>query len=1042
MKLVDWNEALLSDLGERARPERRLYLYVDRETLADVSGLDEQAALDDFCAAFRGARGAQPFALGASAARRWAARGFDGEPPFVADLAMTVLAVTEEPVGASHGLYRTQNSLLGLPAEAIAPAGYGDDVPAMWEVWNRWLEGPGRALGHPSAKTHPVRTLQGWSLSQGLVRHRDRLTVEQFIQEFGPGAERVDVDELVLWLRYRGVASAGFLARVEQDAASREVVQDVLDDELARWRRDGLRGRDARTTRGLLHYDDWDDVLDGVVHTEASLVGQVVNVGHGETVTVDEHTPFLRVAVSGSPASWLQAGARHALTSTRCVSFGGATVFVFHDEPDVEGRLQSLRPSFFVPHHVLVHDSRQSDVVTALRHAGCDVEPRTALEGWSWLDDIVLTEDAPLLRVLGLSAAVPPKQAAVSLEGGMRLGRAQQYLCGQEPDVALPYQRARVAVDGNVVEATHTSTSMVRLAHLGLPPGEHVVEHGDDVLSFRSVAYVKDRAEHGDVERPGSLAEAGRWIFDDARQPSEKGTRLAGACVLGSEVREPALLHRPGSEYLVLCEDGAVHQVEPLRPRWLSRHGLEANGLDVDALASRVRGAALVLARNPRTREVLAVRCEDAPEDGASIPLVPRPDMVVSLVSSRPQWKWVGVPADGLARDLLSRAVQRGTPRPPTTRKPSATANNPLRSGAIQRSLDKPVAAKVLQRAGVVRGSLDNPYDEALTWLSERENASCTRHDFMRVWTWVCDKLDRRDLAGEWRQALQVLTDLGHVEQDFARSRVAVAPAAVVTLPEANGLHLLTGARPARLLERLDDPDDADPVVAEGVVLTSLEVRTPVDRAGRPVAPTAVYVEMEPRHASTVRSAYDRLGVRRHGCTSQWLLDTLPSVGTSVRDGTRFSHEPGSDPHVYVRLRDIWQWHRAPGTEGVGFYRFRQRHRKVFAWRPQPGADLVEVEPAVGRWLARGSVEHRPLVHDLLAKRLLVAQEMPLPEILRRALTLRTGMPAYVATCTYASGAPCPTMRAYENVSTPVAERVAAVLGAELHTEYSDMKDL
>ncbi|MFC8190868.1 hypothetical protein ACFUMH_04290 [Cellulomonas sp. NPDC057328] len=1022
MRLVEWNEALLSDLRSRARPERRLYLYVDRETLADVSGQGQQQALDDFCEAFRAARGSRPFAQGASSATRWAARGFADDPPFVAHLAMTVLAVTEEPLGSPHGVYRRQNALLGLPPDAAAPAGYGEDVPAMWEIWNRWLESPGSDLGRPSARTHRVWTLQGWSRSQGLVRHRDRLTIEQFVQECGPGVQRLGVGDLVVWLRYRGTASADFLARVERDEAALEVVQDVLDDELARWRRDGLRDRGQRTARGLLRYDDWDDAFSGVVHADAGLVGQVVDVGDGATLTVDDHTPLLHVAVGGAPATWLLAGAQHALTATRSAAFGGGTVFVFHDDPEVDGRLQSQRPQHFVPHHVLVHDSRRGDVEVALRAAGSAAKHRPALDGWSWYEHVVLTEDVPLLRALGLGSAVPPVPATVSLTGGMRLGRAQQYLSGQEPDVALPYIRARVVVDGTVVEATSSAPPSVRLAHLGLPPGEHVVEHGEETLRFRSLAFVRNQAENEDALRPGQRDEPGRWTFGDARQGVAEGPGLAGACVTGVPVREPVVLHRPGSDYLVLNKDGSVHQVQPLRPRWLSRHALQAQGLDVDGLASRVSGAAVVLARHPRTGAVVAARCADVPPAEGAVQQVARRDLVGELVSGRAKWKWVGEADDNLARTLLTRSLQwkaaKAKPGQAVTVRVAATRN------------------------GVVDGTHSNPFDEVLTWLSERESASASREDFMRAWTWVCDKLGRHDVAGDWRQVLQTLSDLGHVEQDYARGRVLAAPAAAVALPEANGLYVLAGARPARLLERLDDPDDADPVVADGVGLTSVEVRTPVDRAGRAIGPAAAYIEMEPRHVDLVRGAYERLGVRHHGCTARWLLDTMPTLNRAVSTGQQFSHLPGSDPHVYANMRGTWRWVRTVDTDRQGFYSFRQRHRKVFAWRKQSGADLVEVEPAVGRWLVRRSSEHLPLLHEHFADRLLVTQDLPLPSILRRALTLRTGLPAYPVRCQRSGGLSVPPMRAYENVNAAVAARVAEILGADLRSEYNDLKDL
>lgn len=1021
MKLIEWNEALLNDLHSRGRPERRLYLYVDRETLAEAGAVDQQEAFDDFCQAFRDARGSRPFALGASAATRWAGRGFDGEPPFVADLAMTVLAVTEEPVGAPHGVYRTQNGLLGRPTKAEAPAGYGDDVPTMWQVWNRWLEGAGSALGRPSAKTHHVWRWQGWARSQGLVRHRDRLIIEQFVQECGGGTGAIDVKDFVVWMRYRGTVCAELLGRVEHDEAALDVVQDVIDDEVGRWRREGPRESRQRTARGVLLYDDWSEELCGVVHADAGLVGQLINVGHGDSLTVDVYTPTVRVAVDGAPSAWLHAGMEHALTPKRSVRFGGGTVFVFHDEPGLEGRVQTQFASHHVPHHVLVHDSRRRDVEHALRAGGSTATSRPAFDGWSWFDDVVLPREAPLLRVLGLSAAMPPVADSVSLVGGMRLGRAHQYLCGQEPDVALPCSDARVTVDGTGVASTHEAPPRVRLAELGLAPGDHAVEDFESRLTFRTLAFVRQHAEHEPALRPGRHDDGDTWTFTDARLGPGEGPGLAGARAIDIDVREPVLLHRPGSEYLVLSEDGSVRQIQPLRPRWLGRHALDPRGLDVDGLASRMEGAAVALARSPRTGAVVAARCGAVRRVEGAVQQVPRPDLVAALVSG-PEWKWAGEQADNLARKLLSRALRWNAPtfksKPPTP------------------------APQVTQRPGVVEGVLDNPFDEVLLWLSERESASATREDFMKAWVWVCEKLGRHDIASDWRRALHTLADLGHVEQDFSRGRVIAAPGAAVALPEANGLFCLAGARPARLIERLDDPDDTDPVVADGVAVTSLEMRTAVDGRGRPIAPTAVYTEIEPHRASLVRAAYERLGVVLHGCTGRWLIDTMPSLDRLVKLGQHFSHSPGADAHIYAAVQGEWRWIRTFDIDRQGMYRFRQGHRSVFAWRSQPRGQFVEVEPAAGRWLARRSLGRVTLVHEHFADRLLVAEDLPLPAMLRRALVLRSGMPGYDVRCRLGSGGAEVHTRAYENVNAAVAEQVAQILGAELRSEYDEVKDI
>jgi hypothetical protein len=188
MNLDEWNAVLFEEVRTRASLSQRLYLYVDRDLLSRISGLVPAAAVDDFASAFRAATGAAPFRRAAEHAIRWRVRGYPGDPAFVAHLAMTVLAVTEEPVGARHGIYARQNLLLGLPAVAVEPPGYGDDVPKLWSVWNSWLDVPGAMPGRSTARTHPHWTLQGWARSQALVRFTDRLRIEDFSRTSIPAA--------------------------------------------------------------------------------------------------------------------------------------------------------------------------------------------------------------------------------------------------------------------------------------------------------------------------------------------------------------------------------------------------------------------------------------------------------------------------------------------------------------------------------------------------------------------------------------------------------------------------------------------------------------------------------------------------------------------------------------------------------------------------------------------------------------------------------------------------------------------------------------
>ena len=88
MDLAQWNRALMDGLvrqsGGAGDP---LYLYVDGEVLADVSGMDDpQAAIDDFASAFS----TTTFERELLKARSWERNDFEEDPPFLTTLAVTV----------------------------------------------------------------------------------------------------------------------------------------------------------------------------------------------------------------------------------------------------------------------------------------------------------------------------------------------------------------------------------------------------------------------------------------------------------------------------------------------------------------------------------------------------------------------------------------------------------------------------------------------------------------------------------------------------------------------------------------------------------------------------------------------------------------------------------------------------------------------------------------------------------------------------------------------------------------------------------------
>ncbi|HEY3545167.1 MAG TPA: hypothetical protein VGK17_03645 [Propionicimonas sp.] len=707
------------------------------------------------------------------------------------------------------------------------------------------------------------------------------------------------------------------------------------------------------------------------------------------------------------------------------VHFGGTLAYVFRDQPALEGRLQARvidRPAI---HHALVHQDRLAEVQGALRSAGVP-SPRArqaADPAWHWLEDIWLDRDVPALRALGLGAALPASSAGLSFIGGLRVGAPATYLAGGEPDVIVPGsdEPALVRVDrsSTVVPGPR---GLVSLAELALDPGSHEISDGSSSEKFRTVSHMREAAVAGVAGHPLRTASPGRFLMEDT-ETSPAMPSIAGAKVTGADVPEAHVIHNPGAECFVLTRDGDVFRADPPSPRWLERVELTVDAIDVDALASRVPNAAYVIARHPRSRaKVAAAVTSRVP--ASPLPLTSRPDLVHELVTD--PWRWVGTPDDAGARTCLSMALNRG------------------RSGGAPLASGRPATPRhQLRRSDVVSERVvPNPYDEVLTWLSEREQSGADRPDVAATWAWVCRRYGLEARVGEWRLALKLLTDLGHIEQNFGTGRVTPAPATAVALPNARGLFLLVGVRPLRLLERLDDPDDGDPLVSDAVCSLTVHYRTALRNGREPAGPSTVYLEIDLAQMHVVRVGLERLGICLHGGTADFLLASAPSLHDAVRAGQVFTHAPGRDPVVYRRVAGEWRWLRAADDHLPGLHRFKQGHRRVFVWRDATTGTMSEVEPAVGQLLARAGEKPPTMWREHFTDRLFVPRGVALPGMVERALLLRTGLPPYSFRWHREQGGAEFRARVFENVGESAAEEVARAVQIPLDTEFGEMRNL
>lgn len=1011
-----WCEGLFGRLVASGTPDRPLYLFVDRNDLAEVARLDAEKALTAFTLAFRErADRTVPFRF-----EYLLARSFDptdqSPPPYFLGLAMSVLAVTEAPLGAAHGMYRRQNDLLGLPPAATPPPGYAEQVPFMWQSWNSWLRQGGRNFGMPTARSHPHWTHQGWARSQGLFRQKDRLLVQDWFEDRGvqPGDQMSRthlVQGFLTWLRFRGTVGQALLKTV-QDEAAKDVLEDLLEIELRTWTGQVSRAGGERRPRGLLVYDEWGQAFSLAFSPTRDLAGTTIAVG-GEDLVLDEANGLLTIPVEEREEELLSGGVALRLRSDLVLRGGGEPLYLMAESVEAGGLLQERVPTIGLRYSMLLPDRSVATVQDALGASG--VEGASArpgpVSGWSWLAPIVFTRpvDDRAAAVLGTgSPSLPPQSRP---EGGLRVAPGA-YLTGGAPDIMLQEEadRAAILLNGQPYEDSTPDDWVLELPQDSLGIGRHCVSIGDDELSFdlrsgyNSVPVASPLGHHLDIG--GSEATA----FASSARPVEPGDQaIRGALIEGRPSNPPPLLRvLPGHEVLVLTDDGQVLEITERPAPWLVQADLHPTGMDLPAAVRGLADPAFVLSRSLRTGRVDAVEVSpDWEAPPGTVPHTERPDLAHHLLV-----EWRGLPrsADARRSRVLTAALGRYASQrtsPPTPQR-AAEASLPL-----------------LAVDGVGSGALD----ELLRWLSELERGTTSTERVRSTWGWLAPRWGAGD-GSDWRLALFYLQNLGHVEVDYDRSRVGVAPAVANVLQRGGGLAVLCGARPGALLETLTQGVSSDPRVESALAHLVVHQRTQVGADGRQIGPTAIYLEWDPSHEAEVVDGLASIGMSTAYAAGDVLLEMLPGIDRRLAAGLRFEEPPSTQATVKEGYRSDWMPARTLATRGL--YRFRTRRELIYAWRAGPDQPLIQVDRRLGPYLLlQGTVDEgrkrRPLLYqNVQGSTLLVSRDAPLTPLLARSLVLRTGLlPRPTAGPPNAFGN---RYLEYQNIDFHTADRLAHLL--------------
>lgn len=578
-ELADWNRALSDWFLSPSNDGQPVYFSVDDDVLAqiaDAEGWHLPSAVQDFQAALRqlGYR-SKPFEEPFAAMLAWRRNGYVGDPPFIAALALTVLAAarmgSQKHARGRYSYYRPLGELLGTGAEG-RPTDYDVHVPAMWRELQHWLcdiESGRRGVSTAVAPQDGAYCYIGWAVSQAVVRGSDRNTFVQFFTSIGArSGEDVPGDELLVRFERWGAAGRNRigdrLVRALSDDGLRDVVAQSLRAELLRW--DGSTHGDALRPSLPVYL--------------AVKLGPRKSVSLLTRASVRLHDTPVTVAGSavrlGGPGEWavlpeeLRNRVLSGLTPPECMTPDGRDVrlsipredcFVLLPHDELGHYVSAAASELGVEQCVLVRQELAAEAESAMARSGQEgraVGIPGLPNGWRLYRGYV-----PQRRVevpARLASLAPGTGAFPSLSGGLSLdSNSRVYLAGGAPDVVVPPgqpEAVSVVLDGEPLGQIAAAGGSMSLAGRA-GAGEHTVLVGHRTMRFDVIEGLPRKSPIGQASLPGASA-----------------------------ALQPRLEVRPSRQLLAIGDPPQRARIYPADPEWTTVTGLQTNTHEVSACLS------------------------------------------------------------------------------------------------------------------------------------------------------------------------------------------------------------------------------------------------------------------------------------------------------------------------------------------------------------------------------------------------------------------------------------------------------------------------
>lgn len=1007
--LKSWRDAIVERvLIENAHPDRPLYLYVDSEVLSELSGLQPDYAQKSYSKAFVDhycdGDPIETFRNAVKEAIAWVPSGTPGEiPPYITLLAFVVLAVTDEPIGP--GVYRLQNHLLGLESEAIAPKGY-EQMPEVWRRWNEWLAGEGSHFGKPSARSNNKRNFryQGYARSQGFIRRSDReLIIDFFVhKELQPGSRldaRVLNEAFRNWLIRIGAQGVVLYKKIYANDATSEIFGEILTNELEQWN-PTTRDEGSRSVPSVLVFDPEVASWSLVSRSVSDLVGKEIKT-ESDIFVVEATDPVIvfKTFDHSELANVFEKGFEEEVGTELVTRFRPFKWILLAEDSKFEGWAQSRKPQLGAPVRLLVRSDLESDVRTTFRAYGVgDIVFHQVAGANKWLlsEAIRVETRRPLTGdKLPFDLEIDPP-LNLQLTGGFKVGGSAvpRYLTSGPPWLELPASLSTdLTVNGRSVPLELVDNGKVDLRRLRLREGFHEIALGDTKLSFYLL-----NTNH---DLPLVTAKGRSIEYEEISGHSFffYGSRKDNAKIIGGLLPTVDDQHRFRFKakffpyrLFVLTEDEHFFELEKKqrRSKWAVSLNVIEDLIDWKKILRTCPSAEYLLIKNYHTRDVVIhLRPVGVTE-------MDKRTSEVSPLRYRAALSEIEMVLGCNWRIEISTDI-------------SVESNVRERLNRIQRMWNRIPAKSFLSDVHFPDYSPETIPDDGLIdflhlWVSESEGGKVSFEDFQLTWNY----LDGFNRQSRWQSAAEALSQLGHVEVNYAESRdIRVLPAVANRVPYDSGTAILSGSRPKNLLEILIDRRDA-PTAESNKALGYLRVDIkPQPSLEASSGGKIVLLHWDPRYDEIVVKGLSDLGVSVRESIGREMLSMIQPISSLERAFKVLSIPPSRKFTRLEEIRrdsssnDVWVSNLTDQRPGIYRYELERGYPEIVVH--MPGGKLLKCDSSWARHIYCGFFESLAIdvkkptrfptikfVQDESA--LVVDRKAPLPTILANALVADSGI--------------------------------------------------